>query len=136
MKRLSRIPGYSRKQIQRYNEMNDVLSTYEMELEENPQAIKPDFTEKELEQFNHYYEFAMADEKKRWDAMNGKAFEDFTPDEIDWLDHMQDVLTTYNDLLGRGIDPMVLPDFSDIEMLEHSQYRQLWLARQCEDSLL
>ena len=133
MKRLSKIPGYSSIQIHRYNEMYDTLSRHEIELEEDPRAIKPDFSEEELTEFNHYYELARADEKKRWDAMNGKRFGDFTLEEIAWLDHMQGVLTIYNDLLGRGIDPIILPDFSDIEMLEHSQYRQLWIAKQCED---
>ncbi len=133
MKRLSKIPGFSSKQIQRYNEMHDALGTYEMELDEDPQAIKPDFLEEEFAEFNHYYELARADEEKRWDAMNGKKLADFTLEEIAWLDHMQDVLTAYNDLLGKGVDPIVLPDFSDIEMLEHSQYRQLWIAKQCED---
>lgn len=66
--------------------------------------------------------------------------EDFTPEEIARFDHMQEVLEEYNRLVDAGwlmiqisILMQIMPLYSDIEMAEHSQYREIWLDWRCRD---
>jgi hypothetical protein len=135
MKRLSRIPGYTitQTQRQRFNEMYSILLIDQIESDENIHATKLNFSENELKEFYEYYELAMADEEKRWEAMCEKKLNLYTTEEIAWFNHMQDILTTYNELLQNGVDPIILPDFSEIETMELCRYRQLVISKQYSD---
>jgi hypothetical protein len=47
---------------------------------------------------------------------------------------MQEVLTEFNRLLDDKEIPieLIVSTYSDIEMMEHSQYRELWIAQKCQ----
>lgn len=134
MKRLSRIKGYRDSQIKHFNEMYEKLYEDVAEDEgENSNALVL-YTQTELDEFRSYLVLAEADERKRIAALEFKrSVDDFTPEEIARFDHMQEVLTEFNKLLDDDdIDiAIILPVYSDIEMIEHSQYRELWIADQC-----
>lgn len=138
MKRLSRIAGYSAAQIRRFNEMYNAIREYELADEEEKTGQAPvDYTREELDDLRAYVVLAEQDERRRWNAMNNKhSIDDYTLEEIRNFDHMQEVLAAYNKLLDEDdIDPaLIMPEYSDIEIMEHSQYRELWIARQCEES--
>ncbi|MEZ4947566.1 MAG: hypothetical protein R2804_18685 [Cyclobacteriaceae bacterium] len=136
MKRLNRLEGYTDAQVRHFNEMYDRICTYEIDVEEENNPVFPDYTKEELGTLNAYVILADLDEKKRLGIMNNKwELEDYTPEEIEHFDHMQEVLTAYNKLLDEeDIDiALIIPDYSDIEMLEHSQYREIWIGHQCRD---
>lgn len=134
MKRLSRIKGYRDSQIKHFNEMYEKLYEDVAEDEgENSNALVL-YTQTELDEFRSYLVLAEADERKRIAALEFKrSVDDFTTEEIARFDHMQEVLTEFNKLLDDDdIDiATILPVYSDIEMIEHSQYRELWIADQC-----
>jgi hypothetical protein len=61
-----------------------------------------------------------------------KTLEDYTASEIQKFDEMQRVLSAYNASIATK-NELPLPDYTDAEMSEHSAYRQLVIAKQCED---
>lgn len=135
MKRLSRIEGYSAAQIRRFNEMYNTIRSYELaDEEEKIDLTTPDYSKDELDALRAYVVLAEHDERQRWNAMDNKrSVDDYSQEEVSRFDHMQEVLTAYNKLLDDDdIDPaLIMPEYSDIEMMEHSQYRELWIAHQC-----
>lgn len=136
MKRLSRLEGYTNAQVRHFNEMYDRICTYEIDVEEENNPVFPDYTKEELGTLNAYVILADLDEKKRLGIMNNKwELEDYTTEEIEYFDHIQEVLTVFNKLLAEEeIDlALIIPEYSDIEMLEHSQFREIWIGDQCRD---
>jgi hypothetical protein len=138
MKRLSRIKGYKDSQIKHFNEMYEKLREDVAEDEEENSNALVFYSQTELEEFRAYLVLADSDEKRRVAAMgNKRTLADFTSKEIVRFDHMQDVLTEFNRLVD---DPQIdfesiLPNYSDIEMAEHSQYREIWLGSQVKDDM-
>jgi hypothetical protein len=128
MKRLSRINGYRDSQIKRFNEMYEVLREDVTEDNgENSNGLLL-YSRKELDEFRAYVVLAEADERKRCQVMrNRRSPRDFTAKEIAKFDHMQDVLEEFNRLVDDpDIDLLeIMPLYSDIEMAEHSQYREI-----------
>jgi hypothetical protein len=61
-----------------------------------------------------------------------KTLDDFTEGEVKRFDEMHKVLTTYNARLGTK-NELPLPQYSDEEMAEFSGYRELVIAKECED---
>ncbi|MCC6836679.1 MAG: hypothetical protein IT213_16965 [Cytophagales bacterium] len=61
-----------------------------------------------------------------------KTLEDFTQNEIEKFDEMHKVLAAYNASLGTK-NELPLPEYTDEEMAEHSGYRQLIIAKKCEE---
>ena len=61
-----------------------------------------------------------------------KTLDDFTEKEVKKFDEMHKVLTAYNASLGTK-NELPLPKYSNKEMAEYSGYRELWIARKCED---
>jgi hypothetical protein len=132
MKRLSKIKGYSDSKIKRFNEMYAKLIDGK---EENTDELLL-YTRDEIEEFRAYVILSEADVKARQEAMRSKrTIADFSQEDIARFDHMQEILAEVNRLLQvDGIDiDLIMPDYSDIEMIENSQYREIWLAHQCKE---
>ena len=62
-----------------------------------------------------------------------KTLDDFTEKEVKKFDEMLKVLAAYNASLGTKKE-LPLPDYTDKEMAEFSGYRQLVIAKKCEES--
>jgi hypothetical protein len=60
-----------------------------------------------------------------------KTLDDFTSKEIEKFDEMHKVLTAYNASIGTK-NELPLPDYTDKEMSEYSQYRELLLTKKME----
>lgn len=136
MKKLNRVPGYRDSEIKRFNKMYECL--VERMADSDIEMKKSFYTSEELEAFRTYLILAEADEKKRREAMRYKRkLEDFTLEEVERFDHMQEVLEEFNRLVDDPeIDMMeIMPFYSDIEMAEHSQYSEIKLERRCRDSV-
>jgi hypothetical protein len=132
MKRLSKIKGYTDSKIKRFNEMYEKLIDGK---EENTDELLL-YTRDEIEEFRAYVILSEADEKRRQEAMcHKRAITDFSQEEIARFDHMQEILAEVNRLSqDDGIDiDLIIPNYSDIEMIEQSQYREILLAHQCRD---
>lgn len=132
MKKLSRVASYSDSEIKHFNKMYECL--VERIADSDEQTEEFFYSPKELQAFRTFLILAEADEKKRSERMRYKRkLEDFTPEEVELFDHMQSVLEEYNRLID---DPdidmeIIMPSYSDIEMAEHSQYREIWIGAQC-----
>jgi hypothetical protein len=115
--------------------MYNTIRSYELaDEEEKIDLTTPDYSKDELDALRAYVVLAEHDERQRWNAMDNKrSVDDYSQEEVSRFDHMQEVLTAYNKLLDDDdIDPaLIMPEYSDIEMMEHSQYRELWIAHQC-----
>lgn len=61
-----------------------------------------------------------------------KTLDDFTEKEVKKFDEMMKVLAAYNTSLGTK-NELPLPDYTDKEMAEFSGYRELVIAKECED---
>lgn len=131
MKKLSRIPGYRDSEIKRFNKIYECLIEKIADTED--EMTESFYSQIELEAFRKYLVLAEADERKRRTAFSFKRMiYDFTPEEISRFDHMQEVLTEFNRLLDDPDIDMetVMPFYSDVEMAEHSQYREILLGHQ------
>lgn len=132
MKKLSRVPGYRDSEIKCFNRMYECL--IERIADSDEQMDESYYSPQELQAFRAFLILVEADEKKRSESMRYKRkLEDFTPEEVERFDHMQSVLEEYNRLID---DPdidmeIIMPSYSDIEMAEHSQYREIWIGAQC-----
>lgn len=123
MRRLSKVQGYAAEQVNRFNEIFSILNGDT----DHVQGIQAD----ELSAFKEFYNLAEHDEKIRIEAMRGKKLNNYTPEEISRFNQMHEVLTEYNLLLSKKKD-IAIPDFSDIEMMEYSKYRELLIAFESE----
>lgn len=136
MRKLSRIKGFRDPQIKRFNEMYAEIYEDLTEGEEEDANALLKYSRQELIEFKSYLALAEADEKKRREAMDVKrSVNDFSEEEIAHFDHMQDILTEFNRIAGDddiNIE-QIMPPYSDIEMMEHSQYRDLWISNECKD---
>lgn len=136
MRKLSRITGFRDPQIKRFNEMYAEIFEDLAEGEEEDSNAVLKYAREELSEFKSYLACAEADENKRRKTMDLKrSVTDFSEEEIAHFDHMQDVLTEFNRIVGDDdIDvEQIIPPYSDIEMMEYSQYRELWIANECKD---
>lgn len=61
-----------------------------------------------------------------------RTLEDFNPAQKSRFDLMHEALQEYNAQLRRG-ESAVAPAFTDDEMAEYSIYRQLVLAKECDE---
>jgi hypothetical protein len=61
-----------------------------------------------------------------------KKLQDFSTSEVVKFNEMHCMLTEYNARLGTD-DEMPMPEYSDDEMAEYSGYRQMVIAKECED---
>ncbi len=61
-----------------------------------------------------------------------KTLDDFTEKEVKKFDEMLKVLAAYNASLGTKKE-LPLPDYTDKEMAEFSGYRELVIAKECEE---
>lgn len=61
-----------------------------------------------------------------------KRLEDFTQKEVKKFDEMLKVLADYNASIGTDHE-LPLPPYTDEEMAEFSGYRELVIARECEE---
>lgn len=61
-----------------------------------------------------------------------KTLDDFLPKEIEKFDEMLKVLAAYNASLGTKKE-LLLPRYTDNEMAEFSGYRELVIAKECQE---
>jgi hypothetical protein len=61
-----------------------------------------------------------------------KKLENYTQDEKLRFDEMHKVLKQYNAMYGTKT-PLPMPDYTDDEMAMYSGYRELVIARECEE---
>lgn len=61
-----------------------------------------------------------------------KTLGDFSGKEVKKFDEMFQVLAAYNASLGTK-NELPLPQYSDYEMAEYSGYREMVIAKECED---
>jgi hypothetical protein len=60
-----------------------------------------------------------------------KTLESYTAQEVEKFDEMHKVLKAYNASIGTK-NELPLPDYTDKEMSEYSQYRELLLTKKME----
>lgn len=85
----------------------------------------------EVAAFKAYVILAQADEEKRRLAFAWRrTVKDYSPEEIARFDHMHEVLTEFNRLVDDPDIEMdkIIPLYSDSEMAEYSQYREILLG--------
>lgn len=127
MKRLSRLPGYPDSEIKRFNQIYNGLL-------ESKNRIIDGVSAQELNTFQAYVILAEADEDRRREALLFKRrVIDFSREEVQRFEHMQEVLEEFNRLVGDDdIEiELILPGYSDIEMIELSQYQEI-----CQDQVV
>lgn len=58
--------------------------------------------------------------------------DNYTPQEIEIFGQIHKILTEYNARIGTD-NEMPMPKYGDDEMAEYSGYRQMVIAKECED---
>jgi phage regulator Rha-like protein len=134
------LEDFTEKEVKQFDEMHKVLTAYNASLGTRNELPLPPYSDEEMAEYSGYRQLIIA--KKGEESLDRnikqtslpklKTLGDFTDKEIKKFDEMLKVLAAYNASLGTKKE-LPLPQYTDTEMAEFSGYRELVIAKECEE---
>lgn len=138
--RLKTLDDFTDKEVKAFDEMHKILTTYNASLGTRNELPLPPYSHEEMAEYSGYRQLVIA--KKGEESLEGnikqislpklKTLDDFTEKEVKKFDEMLKVLAAYNASIGTK-NELPLPKYTNKEMAEFSGYRELVIAKECEE---
>ncbi len=138
--KLKTLSDFTEKEVRKFDEMHQALTAYNASLGTRNELSLPPYSDKEMAKYSGYRQLIIA--RKGKESIEGnnkqaslpklKTLSDFTEKEVKKFDEMLKVLAAYNANLGTK-NELPLPKYTDKEMAEFSGYRELVIAKECEE---